>query len=165
MQKDERDQLEKKLAHKAAWRGLDPEDFKDWKDCGFTIKYRGHSGKTFVVWQCTGAEPKILDVYKVSDFNACLQDGLWANLADDKSNEQLVDHTPARLGGYDIFVHIPFIQDMQYLPNHNETANVLRFPLIFKQTGRPRSLVVNSVYLTDVVDLVSIFPQFTDRKF
>lgn len=165
MEKEERDALEKRLSARAAWADLTSTDLRCWQSCGFTIKYRGHNGKTFVIWKKLEGEPTILDVYKITDFQANFEEGLYTFLENEHGQEQEIKHSPVRLGGYDIFVHIPFMQDMQYLPNRAETTNVLRFPLVFKQSGRPRSIAKGVIYLTDVTDFIDIFPQFADRKF
>jgi hypothetical protein len=165
MEKEERDQIEKKLAHDTAWRTLNFIDLQDWKTCAYTQKYRGHSGKTFIIWKNAAAGPSILDVYKVSKFAADLATGLQATLTNEFGDDCVVTHAPTRLDSYTAFIHIPFIQDMQFLPNQNHTAKVLRFPLVVRQAGRPKAMVPNETYLTDVVDFVSLFPQFADRKF
>lgn len=165
MKPEERDALEKRLAQAAAWRDLDFEDLAEWKGCAFTSKYRCHSGKTFLVWKAQSDEPKVLDIYKVTNFGASLIHGFVTTLTDEFGEEHVVTHTPARLASHKVFMHIPYMQEMQYLPNANNSAKVLRFPLVVRQQGRPASLAAGGSYLTDVVDFVRLFPQFTDRKF
>lgn len=165
MLKEERDLIEKRLAQRAAWAELGPEDLKKWQACGYTVKYRAHSAKTFLIWKNTEGEPTIVDVYKINDFQADFSGGLWTCMENEHGVEHEIGHNPSRIGDYNVFVHIPYIQNMQYLPNQTESAYVLRFPLVFRQHGRPRSLARNETYLTDVTDFVSIFPQFADRKF
>jgi hypothetical protein len=165
MEKEERDQIEKRLAHDTAWRNLEFTDLQDWKTCLYTQKYRGHSGKTFIVWKNTSTGPSILDVYKVTKFSADLAKGFQITLTNEFGEDCVVTHTPTKLSDYIAFIHIPFIQDMQFLPNPNNTAKVLRFPLIIRQAGRPKSMIPNESYVADVVDFVALFPKFADRKF
>jgi hypothetical protein len=165
MEKEERDALEKKLAHEAAWKTLSFHDLEDWKSCSYINKARAHSGKTFIVWKNTAAEPTILDVFKVQSIQVSFTDGLQATVADEWGEEYTVGHSPSRISSYKVYMHIPYTPELQYLPNASKTTKVLRFPLIVKQFGRPDSLAMNMTYLTDVPDFKRLFPQFIDRKF
>lgn len=165
MDRDERDLLEKQLAQKAAWSTMNREDLQDWRNCEFTNKYRGHKGKTLIVWEHTNSEPKILDVFKVTELVVSLVDGYSVYFENEDCEEFEITHTPVRLGKYNFFLHVPYMQDTQYLPNKGGTANVLRFPFVVRQKGRPKLPVLGEVYLMDVIDFVSSFPQFADRKF
>ena len=169
MNLDQRLYIERSLAAETSKRNQSAADHAEWTAAGFTFRVLAHYDKIFVVWKQGPKGPQILGKLRLTNIDASTFDGLGVCIETDITNTddgvQWVSHSPARLFGLPIFVHVPFISEITFTPeSRNPEKYVLRFPLVFKTASNPNSPIAGDIYVTQIGEFRGSYPEFADLK-
>lgn len=159
--------LERSLALKAAAQHLTPRDYADWRLYGFTHRSLCHYNKVFAVWRQTPEGPVVIDSITVTEISVDSIDGFAVRIRNAAGEHQWLCHKPDRLFHLPVFAHIPFMPDITFLPRQEKgdiESMQLKFPIVYKTAGNPDRLVNGLVYLTQVGEFRSTYPQFADLR-
>lgn len=160
---DQRLFIERSLASQSADISLSPSDSVLWHTAGFTARTLCHYDKIFVVWRQFLDKPEVIDSIHVRDVDVTTKDG-FAVCVETDTDEQWITHMPSRIGNHHIFCHVPYLTDITYMPGPNPDKMVLRFPLVFKTASNPRFLVEGDVYVSQLSEFRTTYPEHKDLK-
>ena len=153
--------LEKILAASAADSGLDADDAADWHEAGYTFRTHCNLNKIFVLWTPFVDSPFIHTQVTVRDVHLSVRNGMSVRVADKEGQTQWITHTPSKLLNRDVFCHVPYLLDVQYIPNKFRSEEmILRFPLVFKTASKPSLFIEGDTYITPVSEFRLTFPEF-----
>lgn len=169
MQLDQRLYLERSLAAEQSKRHQSAADHSEWEGMGFTARLLCHYDKILVVWKQGANGPQILGRLRIVNADASTFEGIGVcvevSVGDGPDSMQWITHTPARLFGLPIFMHVPFINEITYTPEGRKPEKmVLRFPLVVKTAGNPNSPKLGNTYVTQIGEFRTLYPEFADLK-
>ncbi len=169
MQNDQRLYIERSLAAQLSKQIQSPKDHDEWTNSGFTFRVLVHYDKILVVWKQGLKGPQVLGKLRITEFELDSRNGLGVCIESDLGSKpdgmQWVSHDPSRLFDLPVFAHVPFISEVTYIPESQDTSNfVVRVPLVFKTASNPSAAKLNDIYVTQIGEFRGRYPEFADLK-
>ena len=165
----EKSGYEKEWANNEARLKLSSEDRAIWNCCKCTIRPHVYFDKIFIVWSVKQGVPEILDVLTVESVDATFEMGIWVHAASKLTKaKHVITHTPRRLPGLDVFVWVPFFNEIRFASNdwNDVTApRSLRVSLCFKTRDNKQRLVEGQHYVTELHVFRDQWPQYASTRF
>ncbi len=166
----DRSAYEKDWANAEARLKLGGDDRQQWGASKYTVRPFVYFDKILIVWTLLKGQPQIKDIVAVVGIDISFQDGLWVRLKSKvTNNECVVNHTPRRILGLDIFAWMPFFNEMRYAGadwHDPEASRNLRLSCCFKMRHKPdETLIEGSQYLSELHVFRSRWPQYADTRF
>lgn len=162
---------EKKWANHLARLNLNSSDKVIWNQSSWTIRPFVYYDKILVAWTIVRGEPQVKDILAVTSLDASFQDGVWITLQSKilGGPSQLVTHSPRRLNGLDLFVWVPFFNEMRFhgpeWDNPMSPRN-LRLTMCIKMQSDPNHIYQdNRDFISELHVFRERFPQYADTRF
>lgn len=161
---------EKEWANAEARLKLSSDDKAFWDTCKYTVRPFVYFDKILIVWSALKGQPQIKDILAVTSVDGSFQDGLWVRMRSKVTQQEfVVNHTPRKLPGLDIFAWVPFFNELRYVSaswDDPMAPRNLRLSVCFKMRHKPDDMLVeNEVYLSELHVFRDRFPQYANTRF
>lgn len=133
-----------------------------WHSHGHTKRTFAYPDKEHVIWRPTDEACEVLDVIRLIDASLSFLHGPQFKFASRLNGSFIVTSIPSRLPGLDVFVWVPPINEVRFVPrdwDHPESQRSLRVGISFKQRhALSYAYVVGEQYVTGMRDFKRIQP-------
>lgn len=138
-----------------------------WAQMKIAHRVAVNKNKFLIVWKATAdGQAEVINSLKLVRMDSSLDQGMRLLFLDQVGSMVWVDHTPRAFAGTDVFVWLPFFNNVKYGPNHyNEQTWGIRLAINMKMRSHPDYWVHGHTYLTELPEFRARFPRFAETKF